>query len=561
MSPSPRPELVADGFAPSRPRWQQLATSADHKDVGRILICGALGFLFLALVELVLMRIQLLVPENTFLDPVTFNRMLSLYGATAIFFFALPLAIGFFYYVTPLQIGARGTALPRLGQIGAALWVAGAVVLYAGFLFTPSEAGVNPLAPLTEKAFLSNNGVDAWVTATGLATLGFVFLSINLVATLRTMRAPGLAWRRLPVFAWAAAVSSWLMVVIGPVLLAALTMLMIDRHYDGIFFADGSGGAPLLWQHLSWIFFTGTYMLILIFAFGTIAEIAAAFARKPLFNRTVVMVSLAAIAVIGTLAWMQNMLTAPIGIGWMYFAMLMSLALIVPFGLVIFNLIATLAGGTLRMRAPLLFALGAVFAISIGLASELCHSLVAAAWKVKNTTDATAATHFALIGGSVFGGFAALHYWFPKMTGRTMGESLARISFWTILVGLLLGFVPLFFAGTEQGQVIDAYKYFDGTGVTTYNLIASIGVFVLFVGILLTIVNAIFSREGGAEAGHDPWGGETLEWFALSPPEPHNFDVLPDVRSPRPLRDIREAIDHRTRRSEEPAARESQPVA
>jgi cytochrome c oxidase subunit 1 len=561
MSPSPRPELVADGYSPKRPRWAQLATSADHKDVGRILICGALGFLFIALVELVLMRIQLLVPENTFLSPVGFNRMLSLYGATAIFLFALPLVVGIFYYVTPLQIGARGTALPRLGQTGLALWVAGATALYATFLFTPPEAGVNPLAPLSEVAFLSNNGVDAWVTSAGLATLGFVFLAINLIATLKTMRAPGMAWRRVPLFAWAAAVGSWLMIVIGPVLLAALTMLMIDRHYDGIFFADGSGGAPLLWQHLSWIFYTGAYMLILIFAFGTIAEIATAFSRKPLFNRTVVMASLAAIAVIGTLAWMQNMLTAPIGIGWMYFAMLMSLALIVPFGLVFFNLIATLAGGTLRMRAPLLFALGAIFAISVGLASEVCHSLVASAWHLKNTVDSTAATHFALIGGSVFGGFAALHYWFPKMTGRTMGETMARISFWIIMVGLLLGFVPLFFAGAEQGQVIDAYKYFAGTGVTAYNVIASIGVFVLFVGILLTILNAIFSREGGPEAGPDAWGGETLEWFTLSPPEPHNFDVLPDVRSASPLRDIREAIGHRTRRSEQATARDSQPVA
>jgi heme/copper-type cytochrome/quinol oxidase subunit 1 len=561
MSPSPRPELVADGYSPERPRWARLATSSDHKDVGRILICGALGFLFIALVELVLMRIQLLVPENTFLSPVAFNRMLSLYGATAIFLFALPLAIGISYYVTPLQIGARGTALPRLGQIGLTLWAAGAAALYATFLFTPPEAGVNPLAPLSEVAFLSNNGVDAWAASTGLATLGFVFLAINLIATLKTMRAPGMAWRRVPVFAWASAVGSWLMVVIGPVLLAALTMLMVDRHYDGIFFADGSGGAPLLWQHLSWIFYTGAYMLILIFAFGTIAEIATAFARKPLFNRTVVMASLAAIAVLGTLAWMQNMLTAPIGIGWMYFAMLMSLALIVPFGLVFFNLIATLAGGTLRMRAPLLFAIGAIFAIAVGLGSEVCHSLVASAWHLKNTVDSTAATHFALIGGSVFGGFAALHYWFPKMTGRTMGETLARISFWTIMAGLLLGFVPLFFAGTEQGQVIDAYKYFAGTGVTAYNVIASIGVFVLFIGILLTILNAIFSREGGPEAGHDPWGGETLEWFTLSPPEPHNFDVLPDVRSPRPLRDIRAAIGHRARRSEQAAARESQPVA
>jgi cytochrome c oxidase subunit 1 len=563
MSPSPRPELVADGYrsSNSRPRWAQLATTADHKEVGQILICAALGFLFIAGIELVLMRLQLLIPENTFLSPVGFNRMLSLYGATSVFLFAIPFALGFFYYVAPLQIGARGTALPRLGQTGLALYVIGATVLYAGFLFTPSEAGVNPLAPLSEVAFLSNNGVDAWATGTGLATLGFVFLAINLVATLRVMRAPGMAWRRVPVFAWAATVSSWLLIVIGPVLLAALTMLMIDRNYDGIFFADGSGGAPLLWQHLSWIFFTGTYMLLLIFAFGAIAEIVSTFSRKPLFNRPVTMASLAAIAVIGTLAWMQNMLTAPMGIGWKYFAMAMSLALVVPFGLVIFNLISTLIGGTLRMRAPVLFAIGAISAISIGLASELCHSLVAAAWHLKNTTDATAATHFALIGAAVLAGFAALYYWFPKMTGRTMGESLGRISFWTIMLGLLLGFLPLFLAGDREGQVVDAYKYFDNGALTAYNVIASIGVLILFLGVLLTILNAIFSRANGPAAGHDPWAGDTLEWFTLSPPEPHNFDVLPDVRSARPLRDIREAIGHRTRRSEQAAARESQPVA
>jgi heme/copper-type cytochrome/quinol oxidase subunit 1 len=561
MSDAPRPELVVDGFpGKPRPRWVQLATSADHKDLGRILIGGSLGFLFIALVELLLMRLQLAIPENTFLSPVAFNRMLSDYGATAVFFFAIPLALGFFYYAAPLQVGARGNALPRLGQIGVALWAAGATVLYAGFLFTPSEAGVNPLAPLSELAFLSNNGVDVWATATGLATLGFVFIAIDLLTTLRNMRAPGMAWRRVPVFSWAATVSCWLLLVIGPVLLAALTMLMIDRNYDGIFFADGSGGAPLLWQHLSWIFFSGAYMLILIFAFGAIAEIVATFSGRPLVNRGVVMGSLAAIAVLGTLAWMQNMLTAPIGIGWMYFAMLMSLALIVPFGLVVFNLIATMIGGALRMRAPLLFALGAISAISIGLGAEIEQSMVGAAWQLKNTTDATAATHFALVDGAVFGGFAALHFWFPKMTGRTMGESLARISFWTLAAGILVAFVPLFLAGGEQGQVIDAYKFFDGTGVNAYNLIASIGSLVLAAGVVMTLVNAILSRVSGPEAGHDPWGGESLEWFTLSPPEPHNFDVLPDVRSARPMRDIRDAIAHRTGSADEPA-RESQPVA
>ncbi len=300
MSEQPRPELVIDGFpGKRRPHWIELVTSADHKDLGRILICGSLGFLFIALVELLLMRLQLAIPENTFLSPVAFNRMLSMYGATAVFLFALPLALGFFYYAAPLQIGARGTALPRLGQIGVALWAAGATILYAGFLFTPSEAGINPMAPLTELAFLSSNGVDAWAAATGLCTLGFVFLAIDLLTTLRNLRAPGMAWRRVPVFAWAATVSSWLLLVVGPVLLAALTMLMIDRNYDGVFFADGSGGAPLLWQHLSWIFFSGTYMLVLIFALGAIAEIVASFSGRPLFNRGVTMGSMVAIAVLG----------------------------------------------------------------------------------------------------------------------------------------------------------------------------------------------------------------------------------------------------------------------
>ena len=556
MSSRPSPELVVDGFPQRRrPRWVELATSGDHKDVGRVLIAGAFGFLFLAVLETLLMRLQLAIPENTFLIPVTFNRLLSVYGTTAIFLFAIPLALGLFYYVVPLQIGARGTALPRLGQIGMCLYVAAATVLYSGFLFTPTEAGINPLAPLSELPYLSNNGVNAWATATGMAILGFVFIAINLVTTLRTMRAPGMAWRRLPIFAWAAAICSWLMLAIGPVMLAAITMLMIDRNFEGTFFDGGSGGAPLLWQHLSWIFFSGAYMLILIAAFGAIAEIVPTFARKPLFNRGAVIGSLAAIAVIGTLAWMQNMLTAPIGIGWMYFAMVMSLALIVPFGLVAFNLIATMVGGTLRMRAPLLFAIGAISAISIGLAAEIQQSMVAAAWDIKSTTAATAATHFALIGGSVFGGFAALHYWFPKMTGRTMGESLARISFWTMAIGIVVAFVPLFLAGAEQGEVVDAYKFFDHTGVNAYNLIASIGALVLAIGIVLTLVNAILSRSGGAEAGHDPWGGDSLEWLTLSPPDPHNFDLLPDVRSARPMRDIRVAIAHRPRAARESASR------
>ncbi len=563
MSDTPRPEIAVDGFPRGRRAgWTQLVTSADHKNIAKILMVGSGGFLFIAALELLLMRLQLAIPENTFMEPYTFNRVLSLYGATSIFFFALPLIMGLFLYVAPLQVGARGTALPRLSQIGGALWVAGAVVLYAGFLWTPSEAGVNPLPPLSELAFLSNNGVDAWITACGFATLGFVLIAVDLSTTLRVDRAPGMAWRRAPIFAWTAAVGSWLMLVIGPVLLAAFTMLMIDRNYGGTFFTDGGGGAPLLWQHFTWIFYSGAYMLVLIFAFAAVAEIFSAFSGNPIFNRGAIMGSIAAIAVIGTLAYMQNMYTAPIGIGWKYFGMLMALLLIVPVGLIFFNLIATLNGGALRMRAPVLYAVGALVAISLGLAAELQQSLVGAAWYLKNTTDSTAATHFALIGGAVFGGFAALHYWFPKITGRTMGEQLGRLSFWALSLGTLLAFVPMALAGWEEGQVADAYKFFNHTGVNFYNLLASIGVLILFVGVVLVLINAVASIKGGARAGHDPWAGDTLEWFTLSPPPPHNFDVQPDVRSDRPMRDIRTAIARRAQRVEEKrAALESQPVA
>jgi heme/copper-type cytochrome/quinol oxidase subunit 1 len=559
---TPRPEIAVDGF-PNRRRsgFAQMITSADHKDVAKILMVGSGGFLFLAALELLLMRLQLAIPENTFMEPYMFNRVLSLYGATSIFFFALPLVMGIFLYVAPLQVGARGTALPRLSQIGGALWVAGAVVLYSGFLWTPSEAGINPLPPLSELAFISNNGVDAWLTACGFATLGLVFIAIDLSTTLRVDRAPGMAWRRAPIFAWTAAVGSWLMLFIGPVLLAAFTMLLIDRNYDGTFFADGGGGAPLLWQHFTWIFYSGAYMLVLIFAFAAIAEIFSTFSGNPIFNRSAVMTSILAVAVLGTLAWLQNMYTAPIGIGWKYFGMLMALSLIVPVGLLFYNLIATLTGGALRMRAPVLYAIGALAIISLGLAAELQQSLVGAAWYLKGTTDSTAATHFALIGGAVFGGFAALHYWFPKMTGRTMGEQLGRIAFWTMALGTVVAFVPMAIAGWEENQVVDAYKFFNHTGVNFWNFLASVGVLILFIGVVLVLANAVSSVRNGARAGHDPWGGDTLEWLTLSPPPPHNFDVQPDVRSERPMHDIRVSIARRAQQVEERAARESQPVA
>ncbi|MGB0120452.1 MAG: cbb3-type cytochrome c oxidase subunit I, partial [Solirubrobacterales bacterium] len=262
--PPTRPEVSADAPADPRPRWTQIATSPDHKTISLVLITSAFGALFLAALELLLVRLQLAVPENVFLNAVTFDRLLSVYGETAIFLFALPLCIGLFYYVVPLQIGARSTALPRVGQTGMWLFILGGMMLYAAFLFTPPEAGINPLPPLSELAFSGNNGVDVWLASTGMITLGLLMLSIDLLTTLHNLRAPGMAWRRAPIFTWAAAIVTWLMVVVAPILLAAITMLFIDRRVGGTFFVGGAGGSPILWQHMSYIFFTAAYMTVAV---------------------------------------------------------------------------------------------------------------------------------------------------------------------------------------------------------------------------------------------------------------------------------------------------------
>ena len=560
-----RPELVTDGPAPVRPRWLEMVMSSDHKDVGRLYIGASLSFLVLGIVAYLLMRLQLAVPENDLIQPVTFNRLLSVGSATLIVLFALPLAFGLFTYVVPLQIGARSLAFPRLASLSVWLYVLGGALLYVSFAYTPPEAGFNSWPPLSDTAFISNNGVDVWITAVGLTVLGLVLQSINLSVTIAKLRAPGMAWRRLPAFALSGAVSSWTMIVAGSAMLAALVMLEMERHFGGVFFDPGAGGAPIYYQHLSWIFFTGCYLIFLLPAIGAISEILPVFSGKPLLSRSALMSSMAAIMPLGLLAWMQNMMSASIPIGWLYGAMLMALLLAIPIGVIFVNWIGTIAGGVLRMRAPMVFALAAISTLSFGLVGELIQSVIPVNWLLADTTASTAASGYVLVGGPVLGGLAALYYWFPKMTGRTMSEGLAKPSVALIVLGAQLTFIPLFLAGLE-GQQVEIFKFFKASdainamNLDALNLIATIGAFVLAVGIVLSIVNAYLGLKSGTPAGHDPWGGETLEWFATSPPPPHNFDVVPDVRSDEPLRDIREAV--RRHDASRPAEAETkEPVA
>jgi len=556
--PPTRPELSSDGPKSRPARWVELATSADHKDISRILMATAFGSIFLAALELLLMRVQLAAPSNVFLKGVTFDRLLSMYGETAIFLVALPLIIGLLYYVVPLQIGSRTTAVPRVGQTGLWLFIFGGILLYGSLLFTPPEAGINPLPPFSDATFTPNNGVDVWIGSTGLITLGLLMVSIDLLATLHNLRAPGMAWRRAPLFTWAGAIVTWLIVVIAPIFLAAITMLLVDRLYNGGFFAGDAGGSPILWQHFSYIFFTGVYMSVAVTILAAIGEIVQTFTGRELPRKSFIR-ALVAIAVIGTLAWTQNMLTAPIPSGWKYFAMLASIALIVPFGIVFYNLISTVSSSDFHMRAPLRFALGALSLASIGLAAEIAQSTIAVATQLSETYDAWAATQFTLVGFVLFGGFAAVTYWYPKFTGHQLNEDRAAKSFGLMFVGALVATLPLFLAGVS-GQVTDSYRYFAYEDLTAYNVVAAVGTLILFVGVILAVGNLIKSRTEEPAAVPDPYRGDSLEWLALSPPPAHNFDVLPDVRSTRPMRDIREAI---VRRDVETAEAESaaQPVA
>ena len=567
MSPPIRraahPEVVSEVIPRRQPGWIQLVTDAEHKAVGRMYIATALFFGAVALTELVMMRLQLIAADNTFIRPDVFDRLLSAYGATALILFALPLMLGLFSYVVPLQVGARGMALPRLHHLSYWLYLFGGVTLYLSFLYRPGAAGTIALTPLSDAAFSAGHGADAWLIGVGLALLGFIACSISMVATVRSARAPGLVWRRVPPFSWAAATVSYTLIVVCSVMVAAITMLIIDRQFSGVFFDPNEGGSPVFYEHLSSIFLAGAYISVVISGFGAISEILPTFSRQPHFGLTTIGGSFCALAVLAVLAWMQNLLAAPIPIGFLYFAMLMALAAAVPVGLILFNWLGTLSGGSIRMRAPMLFALGSIGLTVYGLAGELMQSIVPVGWQLADTATASGDTYAALIGAGVLGGFAALYYWFPKLSGRLLGEALGRASFWTLLAGAVLLIVPMQIAGLE-GMPADVYKFYADTGLSLVNLLSSLGVLIFAAGFVMTMANAAISYTRGVAVGPDPWEGTTLEWFTPSPPPVHNFDLVPDVRSGEPLTDIREAVRRRETRWTPPPAvapeREPEPV-
>jgi cytochrome c oxidase subunit 1 len=466
-----------------------------------------------------------------------------MHGTTMIFLALMPLSASFFNYIVPLQIGARDVAFPRLnafsywvflcgGLLMNASWVAGPL-FHAGQLNVAPDAGWFGYANLTSRQYSPGPNIDFWMF--GLQILGVSTLAagFNFIVTILNMRAPGMRMMRLPVFCWMTLVTSFLIITAFPVVTVALVLLMFDRFFGTHFYLTSAGGDPVLWQHLFWLFGHPEVYILILPAMGIVSEVLPTFARKPLFGYTVVVYSGVLIGFMGWGVWSHHMFAVGLGpIADSVFAAT-TMLIAVPTGVKIFNWLATLWGGQLRFTSAMLFALGFIALFTIGGLSGITHAAPPADLQQTDTYYVVAHLHYVLFGGTVFGLFAGMYYWWPKMTGRLLSEPLGRWHFALMFVGMNLAFFPMHLIGL-LGMPRRIYTYSPELGVATLNLVSSVGAFLIGVSVLVFIWNVWRTRTRGQLAGNDPWGAATLEWTVASPPPVHNFDVIPTVASRLP---------------------------
>jgi cytochrome c oxidase subunit 1 len=518
-------------------------TTVDHKKIGILYVLMALVFLVVGGCQALLIRWQLWRAGNDVLGPDQFNQLFTMHGTTMVFFMGMPILIGVGNYLVPLMIGARDMAFPRLNALG--FWVSlfGGLVVYFSFATGGAPAiGWFAYSPLTEKTFARGPATDFWALGLIASGVGSLTAAINFIATILGMRAPGMALRKIPFFTWTMLWTSVQIVVAIPPLTAALIMVLFDRQLGAHFFDVQNGGSAILWQHLFWFFGHPEVYILILPVFGMVSEVIPVFSRKVLFGYEFMAAATAAIAFISLGVWAHHMFAVGMTRTLDMFFALTSLLVSIPTGIKFFNWLATMYGGKIHFASPMLFCLGFLSMFLIGGLTGIMLACVPFDLQLTDSYFVVGHFHWVLIGGTLFGAFAGIHYWYPKVTGRMLSERLARWQFWLLYVGFFLTFGPMHVAGM-LGMPRRIYTYQADRGWEIWNQLATLGALIQAPSYAIFLVNAVVSLFKGKPAGDDPWDAWTLEWATTSPPPSYNFETIPTVHSRRPLWDLKHPDD------------------
>ena len=516
-------------------------TTTDHKKIGILYTFNSLTLFLVGGLFALAVRSELAQSGLQFMSDATYNQMFTMHASVMIFWVVIPFLAGFGNYLVPLMIGAPDMAFPRINALSFWLLPLSALIALLGFPLGGAAAeGWTSYSPLAQSAFSKGPGTDLWIVALTLVGTSSILGAINFLVTIFKMRAPGVTLFRMPIFVWTTLVTSVLVLMGTPVLTSALIMLYIDRNLGGSFFNTALGGNAILWQNVFWFYSHPAVYIMILPAMGIVSEVLPTFSRKPLFGYKAFIFATAGIGALGFSVWAHHMFTT--GSVYLPFFSLMTFLIAVPTGVKMFNWVATMFRGKLRFTTAMLFAVGFLMLFLIGGINGAFLAAVPVDYHVHATYFIVAHIHYVLFGGSMMGIFAGLYYWWPKMFGRMLNETLGKIHFVGVFIGVNLTFFPMHLLGIS-GMPRRIADYSATAGWNDLNLVATIGGFTIAVAMLPFLWNIFITLRSGEPAGDDPWEGNTLEWATSSPPPPYNFDHLPPIRSERPVFDLRHAKD------------------
>ncbi|WP_303967986.1 cytochrome c oxidase subunit I [Sporosarcina ureae] len=508
--------------------WDWL-TTVDHKKIGILYLLGGLFFFVLGGIEAMIIRLQLITPNNDLVSAGLFNDLITMHGTTMIFLAAMPILFGFMNAIMPLQIGARDVAFPFINSLGFWMFAFGGLFLNISWLF-----GEVPDAGWTSYASLSlhspGHGVDFYAIGLQIAGGGTLMAGINFLVTIINMRAPGMTYMRMPLFTWTTFVASAMILFAFPPLTVGLFFLTFDRMFSGNFFDHTMGGNTIIWEHIFWIFGHPEVYILILPAFGIFSEIFSVFARKRLFGYTAMVFATVLIGFLGFMVWAHHMFTVGLGPTANAIFAVATMAIAVPTGVKIFNWLLTIWGGSIKVTTPMLYALGFIPSFVMGGVTGVMQGAAPLDYQLHDSYFIVAHFHYVIVGGVVLAIFAGLHYWWPKMFGTMLNEFLGKITFVFFFIGFHMTFLIQHWLGF-WGMPRRVWTFMDGQGWNIANLVSTIGALLMAIGFTVMVINIIMTTIKNERVGNDPWGdGRTLEWAIPSPPPFYNFPATPLVR-------------------------------